>query len=79
MSNKKKYDLEQVKIDLPAEAPKPERTVDGIQNEYAGICTRAGHLQYQIFTLNKDLDLLNAQMRELNFEAAKLKSQETQS
>lgn len=47
-----------------------KRTIADIQAEYQGSCTRAGHLQYQVFTLQKDLDLLNDKLRELNLEAA---------
>lgn len=50
------------------------RTVDDIQQEYQQGCLRAGHLQYQISALSKDLDLLNESMRELNLEANAIKS-----
>lgn len=46
------------------------RAVGEIQQEYQGLCVRAGHIQYQIATMAKDLDLLNNTMRDLNFEAA---------
>jgi len=51
---------------------KKARTIGEIQGEYQTLCTKAGHIQYQISTLNKDLDLLNTSMRDLNFEAAKV-------
>ena len=49
---------------------KKERTVQEIQGEYSGICTKAGHIQYQINALSKDLELVNSSLRDLNFEAA---------
>jgi hypothetical protein len=49
---------------------KKERTVPEISQEYSGLCTKAGHLQYQINTLQKDLELLNGTLRDLNLEAA---------
>lgn len=53
------------------EEVKPERDVATIQGEYQNLCVRAGHLQYQIVTLQKDLEALNGTLRDLNFEAAK--------
>lgn len=49
---------------------KPERTVADVQQEYQSGCVRAGHLQYQIVTMQKDLAILNETLRDLNFEAA---------
>jgi hypothetical protein len=51
------------------------RTVAEIQQEYAGVCTRAGHCQYQIRTLQKDLDLINETLQNLNLEAFKAKQE----
>lgn len=64
--NSKKVDLSSVN---PTET-KPERTVQQIQEEYQQLAFRAGNNQYQIYTLERDLDVLNSKMRELNFEAA---------
>jgi hypothetical protein len=50
------------------------KTLDDITKEYAEGCTKAGHLQYQIHVLSKDLEVLNGVLRDLNFEAAKLKT-----
>lgn len=55
---------------------KPNRSVDEIQNEYARLCTRAGHMQYQLVTIQKDLDLLNGTLRDLNIEASASKAAE---
>jgi hypothetical protein len=53
-----------------AENEKKPRSVSEIQGEYASLCTRAGDLQYRIFTFTKDLELLNQTLKDLNFEAA---------
>lgn len=49
---------------------KPKRSVEEIQQEYARVCTRAGHTQYQLYTLQKDLELINNTLRDLNIEAS---------
>lgn len=49
---------------------KKERTLNDVQGEYNRGCLRAGHLQYQILTLQKDLSVLNDTLRDLNFEAS---------
>lgn len=55
-----------------------ERTLSELQNQYTGLCNKAGHLQYQIYTFKKDLDLVNSTLRDLNFEAAALQAKEAQ-
>ena len=52
------------------------RSMEEIQTEFGTLCTKAGHLQYQISVFKEDLALLNAQIKELNFEAAKVKAAE---
>jgi len=47
-----------------------KRTVEEIQQEYARTCTKAGHTQYQIYTLQNELDLLNSTLKDLNIEAS---------
>lgn len=47
-----------------------KRTVAEIQNEYQSGCLKAGHINYQIYTLGRDLELLNSSLRDLNLEAA---------
>lgn len=49
---------------------KPPRSMPEIQQEYQSLCTKAGHTQYQIYTLQKDLDAMYSTLRDLNFEAA---------
>lgn len=55
---------------------KAPRTRQDIQNEYTQLCAKAGNLQYQIYAHTKDLEVINTQQRELNFEAAKLAAAE---
>lgn len=57
------------------------RTLETIQKEYGDLCFKAGSLQYQIVTFQKDLDITNNLIRDLNFEAAAViaKSKETPS
>lgn len=57
-----------------SEAPK-SRDVSEIQVDYQNLCLKAGHIQYQIFALSKDLELVNSSLRDLNLEAANVKSQ----
>jgi hypothetical protein len=47
-----------------------KRTVEEIQREYSNLCAKAGHVYYQIATLEKDLELVTASLRDLNIEAA---------
>jgi len=54
-----------------------ERTLEDVKKEYGDGCVKAGHLQYQIFTLSKDLEVLNNVLRDLNLEAAKLQNEES--
>lgn len=49
-----------------------ERTVEQIRQEYSALCAKAGHMQYQLFTIERDLELLNETLRSLNLEAASL-------
>lgn len=46
------------------------RTVKEIQADYSNLCVRAGHLNYSIFALSIDLDLIHEQMKDLNIEGA---------
>ncbi len=59
-----------------SESEKKQRSVSEIQSEYQGLCMKVGHIQYQIFVLQKDLDLLNNTLRYLNLEAAAAKAAE---
>lgn len=57
-----------------SEETKKERTLQDIQSEYQNAAMRAGHLEYQIYTLKRDLTLLNETMRDLNLEAASVQA-----
>lgn len=48
---------------------KAPRPLAQIQQEYQQVTSRAGHTQYQIYTLNRDLQAFNETLRDLNFEA----------
>ena len=51
---------------------KKARTREDIQMEYSQLCARAGQLQYQIYALGKDLEIVDKSLLDLNLEAAKL-------
>lgn len=53
-----------------------KRTIAEIQTEYQNLCLKAGHLQYQVYTFSKDLDMVNTELRALNLEAAAVKAAE---
>jgi chromosome segregation ATPase len=45
---------------------KPVKSSQDVQLEYNRLCSRAGHLQYTISTLEKDLEQVNEALRDLN-------------
>ena len=49
-----------------------ERTLPEVHQDYSNICAKAGHIQFQISQLTKDLVLMNSQLLDLNFEGAKI-------
>lgn len=55
---------------------KVHRKFEEIQVDYQGLCTKAGHTQYQIYTLQKELSMMNDSLRDLNIEAAEAKKAE---
>lgn len=57
---------------------KPDRTMQEIQNEYTSVCNKVGHINYQISTSKRDLELLYSALRDLNFEAAALQAKQKQ-
>jgi outer membrane murein-binding lipoprotein Lpp len=59
-----------MKIDLNHKTHAEPREMAAITGEFTTLCTKAGHLQYQIDAFKKDVNLLNEQMRALNLEAA---------
>lgn len=54
--------------------PHPNRDVATIQNEYQQGCFKAGHIQYQIYALQQDLDTVNKTLLDLNLEGAASKA-----
>lgn len=62
-------------MSTPSTAPeKKARTMLDVNKDYQMGCIKAGQLQYQIVTLQKDLDILNSTLRDLNFEGAHLQA-----
>lgn len=57
------------------EQKKELRSVSEIEGEYQRLCARAGHLQYTIDVMKRDLDQLNKVLRDLNTEHSKAKQQ----
>lgn len=51
------------------------RSLEEIQQEYQGVCCKAGHSQYQVHVYQLELERLNAKLRELNMEAANASAQ----
>lgn len=51
---------------------KKEKTIEELHKEYSDLCLKAGHVQYQIDALERDLKVLNDTRRDINFEAAAL-------
>lgn len=51
------------------------RTIDVVKQEYSNAAFRAGNLQYQIYTLGKELELVDEQLTVLNLEYAKLEAE----
>lgn len=49
-------------------AKKEPRSPDAVRQEYQNLAFKAGNLQYEIVCKQKDLQVLNDTMRELNFE-----------
>lgn len=53
-----------------------KRSMEQIQQEYQGLCLRAGDIQYRLSVMAKDLEEINKQLRDLNLEAASVKAEE---
>lgn len=52
------------------------RTKEVIAREYSNLCTKAGHAAYQLVTIQKDIELMQQAMRDLNLEAASVEKAE---
>lgn len=46
------------------------RQLDVIRNDYGAFAAKAGQVQYQLHTYNKELARLNGEMEKLNVEAS---------
>ena len=55
---------------------KKSRSTQEIQAEYQQLAFKAGNLQYAIGQQKKDLELINDQLRDLNFEYTAAKNLE---
>lgn len=51
-----------------------KRTLAEVHQEYANICSKYGNLVYQSKVFSDDAALLFEQLKELNFEAARIQS-----
>ena len=49
------------------------RTIQDVQTDYTKFCTLVGQAEYQIFTIQNDIDSMKLKMRDLNIEASTLK------
>lgn len=49
-------------------------TLESLSQAYAGMCSKAGHLAYQIYVYNEELATLHRDMRDVNMKAAALKA-----
>lgn len=52
------------------------RKSEEIMNQYNNLAFKAGNLQYQICQYEKDLDLINTTLRDLNMEYNQVQTQE---
>lgn len=48
---------------------KAPRPLEQVQQDYASLCAKVGDMQYRRDSLDKDIALVNKQLRDLNFEA----------
>lgn len=56
----------------PTQTDPIQDAINALQNEYLGLCSRAGETNYLISTKRKELALLNKKLRFVNKKAAKL-------
>jgi len=48
------------------------KSLEQLQSEYTQLAAKAGHIQFQIWGLESELEVVNKLLRDLNLEAAKL-------
>lgn len=58
------------------EEQKKERTIEVVTTEFQQMAFKSGQIQYQIYAMQKDLEVVNKQLLDLNLEAAVLKGKE---
>lgn len=64
------------KIQAVPSQEKRERSSAEIQQDYQGICLKAGQVQYQKAVAEADLQRLNSALRDLSIEYAKAQQRE---
>ena len=57
------------KVKLPP-APKTPRSLDEINQDYGRLASQLGQASYQVFVFEMDIQRMNDELRELNYEAA---------
>ncbi len=64
------------KVELPTnpQPVKADRSLDEITKEYSTLCARLGQAHYNVHAINKDIEFLSNNIRDLNFEAARVKA-----
>jgi hypothetical protein len=55
-----------------------KETLESLQQSYSILCTKAGHLAYQVKTLSDELAAAYEQMRQVNLKGAELKAKEAE-
>lgn len=50
------------------------RDLETIQNQYQGLCLKLGHLEYQVYVFNKDIEMIKSTLRDINLEASAAKA-----
>lgn len=61
-----------------SEETKKYRSLNEVRNEYTQVCAKLGHLQYQLYILNKDVAMVNKTLEDLNFEASAASAREAE-
>jgi hypothetical protein len=55
---------------------KKSRSLEEIQNEYNRLLHKSGYIQYQLHVAQQDLAVVNAELRDINFEAVRVQAEE---
>lgn len=53
-----------------------KRDLEEIKVEFSNLCFETGKKQYELYLIQRDLNLLNEQLQDLNFEVIKLQALE---